>query len=164
MKKLHLVSLLILCLFSFTFVSCDKDDDEIADPAKTMLTAGEWTAETILIDNMDIALLIELFPEYEDIFNEMFDFSTWKFKFEDNGTANVMVDGEGGNTTWEFANNQQSIIFAKGTSEEFTAKINRLTDTELYLEMDKDDFPVELEGEEEGIELDIEKIEIRFKR
>lgn len=58
-----------------------------------------------------------------------------KITFNDNGTYTSDFAGDQDSGTWEFTNNEQAIILDRGVQDdELTATINRLDNSELFLE------------------------------
>ncbi|MFD2245294.1 hypothetical protein [Pontibacter ruber] len=127
MKNLRLITLLFLSFFVVTLASCD-DDDEDKDPSRTdLLTAGLWTGNSVYYQGQDVSQFLRDSAQFE-----IKDLTT---RFDKNGeyreTLGRTIVG-----TWEFANNEQDIIFDKGTNNELTVNVTRLTATEFYYEQD----------------------------
>lgn len=130
MKKLQLLALLFVALFSLTLTSCDDDDDD--EPSnRALLTAGTWTAESVAVDG-------SVFTKEQILLFTGEDISTWTVKFNDDGTGTITIFGDSGTGEWRFADNEQTIVFGSG-ADESRAKINKLTSTELFLEFTGDD-------------------------
>lgn len=144
---MHKLRLLTQLAFLFLFVglsSCDKDEDK--EPTRSeLLTGGTWSGFAVYADNQDVTQLFKEELEYDITKNTL--------KFNSDGTyadtyERVTVSG-----TWEFTNNEQSILFDKGDIDnEYTAKVSKLDGQDLYLQQD--------------ITLDDETItlEVRYKR
>jgi hypothetical protein len=134
MKNIRLITLLFLSLFAITLAGCDNDDED-KDPSKTdLLTAGLWTGNSVYVQGQDITQLLRDSSKFE-----IKDLST---RFDKNGEYRETL----GRTlvgTWEFANNEQSILFDKGTANEYTVKITKLSATEFYYEQDIQGTPFE---------------------
>ncbi|MCC9137689.1 lipocalin family protein [Pontibacter silvestris] len=153
MKKLNFIAFLLAALFTLTFTSCKDDDEDSPAPSErmTMLTAEQWTGKALVIKDeayteaLDKALLEETGRGLE----YYFDVTSWKFKFNSNGTGESSMtmfgeeDSETGN--WEFTNNEQKIKFKGEDGEEDIVTIKKLTSTELYLEFEVDYEDAELE-------------------
>jgi hypothetical protein len=131
MKLQRLLLLFLIMLFTAPLVSCSDDDDE-APSKRMLLTEREWTGSALYIGSQNIS---DRFIDEDDPQNS-FDVSKWAVKFNTDGTYSMTYDGNTVQTgMWEFANNEQEIQLDKGTPDAETAKINRLTNDELYLEM-----------------------------
>lgn len=122
--------------------SCGKDDDKDKEPTKRdLLTAGEWTGQAIYIFGNDASQLF--------IDQLGYDITKNKVKYDKAGTYVDSYERRSVNGTWEFTNDEQSLIFDKGTSDENTVRIVRLTATEFYIEQiiefeDEDPLPLEI--------------------
>ncbi|WP_299708163.1 hypothetical protein [uncultured Pontibacter sp.] len=130
MKLQKLLALFLVMVLAFSTVSCDDDDDD-AEPTRTaLLTGGQWTGTALFLGTQDISdWLID-----EDDPDNSFDVKKWKVTFNSNGTYSSTYDGSAAESgRWEFTNNEQSILFDKGTADEETARINQLTSSELYI-------------------------------
>jgi hypothetical protein len=131
MKLQKLLALFLVTVLAFSTVSCNDDDDDDAEPSRTaLLTGGQWTGTALYVGSQNITdLLID-----EDDPDNSFDVRKWTATFNSNGTYSTTYDGSASESgRWEFTNNEQSILFDKGTDDEETATINRLTSTELYI-------------------------------
>ncbi|WP_347159343.1 hypothetical protein [Pontibacter chitinilyticus] len=153
MKKLQYLAFLFMALSALTFSSCgsDDDDNDTSPSNKALLTGGTWTGKSILLDDVDYTDTLALVG---------LDVSDWNFKFNDNGTVTTTLWDSTGTGNWEFANNEQAIVFEKGTADETTATIKKLTASELNLEFTGD----ELLGDDPNDSTLIEKVEIRYTR
>lgn len=149
MKNFRLLMYLFMAVLLVPLASCDDDDDD--EPSKkAMLTAGTWTAESVKVDDNLLTKEQILLLTGEDI-------STWTVTFNNDNTGTLNVFGETSTGEWRFEDNEQTIVFGTG-SDESRAKINRLTDSELYLEFSVEDL------EDEDLENFGETFEIRFIR
>ncbi len=141
MEFRKLLPYLFALLLVTSLSSCGKDDDKDKEPTKRdLLTAQPWTGEAIYIFGQDQS---ELFKQELG-----FDIKQNEVRYDKDGTYS---DKHGRMTftgKWEFTNNEQSIIFDKGTEDEYTSRIMRLTAQEFYLEHmlefeDEDPIPLE---------------------
>lgn len=133
MKNVRLITLLLLSLFILILPSCDKDEDK--EPSKTdFLTAGVWTGNSVYVQGQDVTQFLRDSAQFE-----IKDLST---RFDKNGeyreTFGRTVVG-----TWEFINNEQSILFDKGTTNEYSVKVTKLTASDFYYEQDFQGTPFE---------------------
>lgn len=139
MKIKKLLTFLFALLLVTSMTSCDKDEDK--EPSNTdLLTANTWTGNSLWAFGNDIS----------DLFLEELGYDIKKntVKFDKAGKYVDSYERSSLNGTWEFADNDKSIIFDKGTEDEYTAKVLILTNTELRLEQTlefEDDEPVALE-------------------
>ncbi|PVY37381.1 hypothetical protein [Pontibacter virosus] len=139
MKIQKLLSFLFALLLVTSMTSCDKDKDK--EPSnRDLLTAETWTGHSFWAYGNDIS----------DMFLEQlgFDIKKNSVKFDKAGTYVDSYERSSLSGTWEFANDDKSIIFDKGTDDEYTASVLMLTDKELRLEQTLDfeeDEPVTLE-------------------
>jgi len=147
--------LLLLALFSSMLVlfSCSEDEPSGGEISGTLV--GTWTDGTATINSFTIngeeisnfletlkQLLIgfgtseeqaevfisELEGELKEEFTETFEGS---IEFKDDGTY-VATDSEGADIgTWELIDDNQSILFDKGTDDELTVRIVSLTESRL---------------------------------
>jgi hypothetical protein len=150
MKLQRVLALFFIMLLAFSVVSCDDDDDDVEPSRMELLTAGTWTGAAIYVNGSD---LTELFKNFED---DPWDIATWRLTFNRNGTYTIQgdwLDPSPFSGTWEFANNEQAILFDKNDPDAETITITRLTSSELYLDMEIED--------EDGTPMDGE---IRFRR
>lgn len=131
MKPQRLLYLFLILLFTAPLTSCGDDDDK-APSKRMLLTERQWTGKALYMGPQNITdLLID-----DDDPQNSFDVSKWAIKFNTDDTYSMTYDGRTLQTgKWEFANNEQEIQLDKGTPNAETAKINRLTNDELYLEM-----------------------------
>lgn len=120
--------------------ACGKDKD--TEPTKRdLLTAGEWNGQAIYIFGNDVSQLFLDQLEY--------DITKNRVKYDKAGTYVDSYERMSINGTWEFTADEQSLILDKGTDDENTARIIRLTATELYLEQilefeDEEPLPLEI--------------------
>ncbi|PKV75860.1 hypothetical protein [Pontibacter ramchanderi] len=119
--------------------SCDKDDDK--EPSqRDLLTSSAWKGEAIMANGRDISDIY-----YEEI---GYDIKKNTVKYDKAGTYVDSYERMSLSGTWEFANNDKSIIFDKGTEDEYTAKVLKLTNSELQLEnafeIDGDTYYIEV--------------------
>jgi hypothetical protein len=126
MKNLRLLSFLFVALVMGALTSCSKDDDDATPSAQALLTAKQWQGNKYLIDGDDMSSFIDI--------DEMF------WKFDSDGSYVVEVDGDSESGKWEFASNNQQLVLDKGTADEFTLDILKLTNTSLNLEFEEEDL------------------------
>ncbi|WP_242928418.1 hypothetical protein [Pontibacter vulgaris] len=148
MKKLQLLIYLLLFIAVVPLTSCDDDDD--AEPSRTvLLTTSQWTGNTIYVDDVD---------QTQSFRDKGMDIRTWKLKFNTDGSYTIqgdMLQPSPYTGTWEFTNNQQAILFDKNASNgSETAQINKLSSSELFLQMT-------LEDTQSGTMIEAE---VRFKK
>ena len=133
MKNFRLITLLLLTVFATTLASCDKDEDK--EPSKTdLLTAELWTGNSVYVNGRDESKFLRD--------SLQFDIRQLTTKFEKNGEYRETY----GRTllgTWELIDNEQTILFDKGTNNEYEVKITKLTATEFYYEQDIEGVPFE---------------------
>ncbi|MBD1395819.1 hypothetical protein H9Q13_01465 [Pontibacter sp. JH31] len=133
MKTQRIIPFLFAALL-LVFTSCDKDDEDKEPSRSDLLTTGLWTGSSVYIQGQDISQLLR------DSAN--FDVRQLSTRFDKNGeyreTFGRTIVG-----TWEFVNNEQEILFDKGTNQAYTVKINKLNATELYYEQEIDGLPFE---------------------
>ncbi len=135
MNKLKLLYLFVAATCMLTFASCDKDKD--AEPSQQrMLTASQWQGAEIYYNN----------DNFTAFFRDSLDFNIKElgYRFDDNGeyrqTFGRTILG-----TWEFEGADKDVIlFDKQEQFEERSTINKLTDTELYLDVNWFGPPVEL--------------------
>lgn len=125
MNKLRFLPLLLLCFFTITLTSCDKDEKDDVSPNMSLITAGTWTGSAIYIDGKNMT------NEFEE--ETGLDFGRYTSKFERDGTYADSYDGrvvvEG---IWEYGNNERIIIFEKGTTNKYEVVISKLDEDELF--------------------------------
>lgn len=124
MNKFRLLPFLFAVLFLSVFTGCDKDDDK--EPTRTaLLTSQVWQGNRAFVDDQDVTSFIDM------------DNTTMLFKTD--GTYNIVISGTPNTGTWEFTSNEQKLLLDKGTNEEFTIDILKLTATNLDVEWTEDD-------------------------
>lgn len=142
MKFQRLFSYFFALLLVASLTGCGKDDDKDTEPTKRdLLTAGEWNGQAIYISGNDASQLF--------IDQIGFDITKNKVKYDRAGTYVDSYERRSINGTWEFTSDEQSLIFDKGTDDEYTARIIRLTATEFYIEQilefeEEDPLPLEI--------------------
>lgn len=118
LSKLNVFAIAVLFLLQ---CSCKDGDDTNPKPDKasqTTLIAQTWWIDQVLINGKA---------------DETTDYSKVRFAFDTDGTYTI----SGNNLTegsWEFAGNEQKILFDKGTTNEALVPILRLTENQLTLE------------------------------
>jgi hypothetical protein len=158
MKKLNLLALLFLLLFSVSLTGC-KDDDEAASPNTALLTEKEWTGEGIYVEGANLAFLLQLAGE--DELAEQLDISSSKIKFEKDGTFTGTANGIADNGKWRFTDNEQRIVITDSDNAETTFTVKTLTSSNLDLELNLADLgmqPIEMSGRT------INTVELKFVR
>ncbi|MHC2992842.1 hypothetical protein OB13_15100 [Pontibacter sp. HJ8] len=145
MSKLRLFTFLFAALLMTSLSGCSKDDDDNEPSQRDLLTAGQWTGVSIWAYGQDISRMF--------IDETGYDIKKNLVKYDKAGTYADRYERMTLSGTWEFTDNEQSILHDKGTEDEYTSRIIKLTSTELYLEQ-----TIEFE-EEEPVTL-----EIRFSR
>lgn len=134
MKIKQLLSFLFCMVLLVSMTSCDKDDEDKEPSKNDLLTAGLWTGNSVYVQGQDITQLLRDSAD--------FDVRQLSTRFDKNGeyreTYGRTIVG-----TWEFTNNEQRILFDKGTSQAYTVEITKLNATEFYYEQDIDGFPFE---------------------
>ncbi|MFD2245295.1 hypothetical protein [Pontibacter ruber] len=140
MKNLRLLFFLFLSVLIVPLVSCDDDDDDAEPSRRELLTSGQWTAFGLYQGNQDMTPLLVAAG---------LNISDMKITFKDDGTYTATaVDGSQDSGTWEFTNNEQAILFDKGDQDnELTAVINKLDNSELFLEGEIETDNGTMEGE-----------------
>lgn len=139
MNKVRLLYFIILSILTVPLASCDDDDDD-QPSRRQLLTSSQWTAFAVYQNGQDITPLLGIAGiNVNDI----------KINFNDNSTYTLDFAGDQDSGTWEFTNNEQAIIFDRGMqNDELTATVNRLDNSELYLEGEfSTDDGTTLEGE-----------------
>lgn len=132
------LALLFIALFTFAAVGCKKDKD--TEPTRLdLLTVGEWRGDAIYI-----------YGENEtDWYLEVsgYDIKKNTVKYDRAGTYGDRYERVTINGDWEFSNNEQSILYDKGTEDEYTARIIKLSPNELQVEIlvGPEDDPLPLE-------------------
>lgn len=144
--------LLLIAVATLTFISCSEDDDgpdgEVSGTLVGTWTNGSATVNSFLINGEDISVFIDDFIQLlvdagsleedalaladlfedglEEEFTEPYEGS---ITFNEDGTYSSS-DSEGSDSgTWELSNNNQTIIFDKGTEDELEVEIVSLTDS-----------------------------------
>lgn len=138
MKFQKLLTFLFALLLVTSMTSCDKDKDK--EPTnKDILTSSIWKGESIWAYGSDISDFY-----YDEI---GYDIKKNTVKYDKAGTYVDTYERLSWNGTWEFADNDKSIIFDKGTDEEYTASVLMLTDKELRMEqtIETEDGPITME-------------------
>ncbi|MCJ8166668.1 hypothetical protein MKJ04_17615 [Pontibacter sp. E15-1] len=72
------------------------------------------------------------------------------FTFNKNGSYLFSFDGDTDNGTWEFASDEQKLVMDKGTDDEHTVDILKLTATSLNIEWQEEDLDT---GEKYKVEM-----------
>ena len=131
-KMKHLLSLALLA-GTLTIVSCEKDKEV----SKTdLLTKSSWKVEDATITSSD-PFLTALFEAFKNLIVN----SQIKFNKSDSGNTYTVTDSSGSSSgTWEFSSNETKLIFDKGTSDETTYDILKLTSSELEVKYYDEDF------------------------
>lgn len=125
MKIQKLLTFLFALLLVTSMTSCDKDKDK--EPTnRDLLTSANWTGHSVWAYGNDIS---ELFLDELG-----YDIKKNIVKFDKAGTYVDSYERRSLNGTWEFADNDKSIIFDKGTGDEYKASVLMLTDKELRME------------------------------
>ncbi|MFD2515854.1 hypothetical protein ACFSRY_18425 [Pontibacter locisalis] len=152
MRRFKHLFFLLLVITLVPMTSCDDDDDDVEPSRMDLLTAGEWSGFAIFVNGADVT---DFLASDED---EPIDVRTWKLKFNNDGTYTIRGDGVDPSPLqgeWEFTNNEQAIILeGDSPGDTQTVEINKLTSSELFLNMT-------LEDEDSGTSIDGE---IRFRR
>lgn len=168
MKKLHLITLLLVTLCTLSLTSCDDDDEENVSPNEALLTNGEWTGEGIYARPYPFLPLTNL-AEFlrtvgEDELADELDITTTTFDFEPDGTFSATRDGDTETGTWEFTDNEQRIIISGddlvltgANNEDATFTILLLSPTQFNLEVDVTEM-----GYDPSDFQDINRFEIRM--
>lgn len=125
MKVQKLLLYLFALLLVTSFSSCKKDDDK-GPSNRDLLTAGEWRGYAVFINGNEFTRELREHDEFP------FDVSRYTFRFDKAGTYLHSYDGETDNGTWEFTNNEQSLLLDKSTRMQATIKISKLTDKEFH--------------------------------
>ena len=125
MNKLRLLSFLFATLFVVTFSSCGDDEDDVKPSASAMLTAGIWQANEVFVDGID--------------FSQNVDLENTNIIFNSDGTYVFELNGDTQNGTWELTSNDQKILLDEGRSDEITADILQLTNSNLDIELTETD-------------------------
>lgn len=131
---------LLFSLLLLSFLSgCGKDED--TGPSRTdLLTAGQWRGQSVWWDGFDITRELQEDEEFP------YDVTLISILFDGRGTFLDTYDDYTSNGTWEFTDNEQSILRDRGTSYEKTIRIIKLTDTEFhYVESFADDGQADFE-------------------
>ncbi|WP_162426999.1 hypothetical protein [Pontibacter pudoricolor] len=134
MNKFQLRYFLCLLVLPFLMASCGKDDDDDdVSPNISMLTAGVWTGDAIIIEGEDIT--------DEILESDGFDWTLYTTEFEREGTYNESYVGDPQiDGIWEFQNNERIIVFDKGTDKEYYVVIAKLDDNEFFYVQDGVEF------------------------
>lgn len=150
MNKLRLLPLFVLLLCAVTFSACDKDDEETEPTRTDLLTAETWTGTAIYADGQDIS------ADFRDVLG--FDITQNTVKFDKAGTYADTYGRQTLSGKWEFANNEQAILFDKNDPDsEYTATITKLEATQLWLQQ-----PVDFEDENGNVQT--VQLELRYAR
>jgi hypothetical protein len=130
MYKNRLLTLLILALSLSALTSCDKDDEKDIEPTRTdLLSTGTWTGVAVFANGQDVTQLFKDELQYDITKNTL--------KFEKAGTYVDTYERTTVSGSWEFANNEQAILFDKGDPDnEYTANISKLDGQQLHLKQD----------------------------
>ena len=125
MRIQQLLTFLFALLLVTSMTSCDKDKDK--EPSqRDLLTSSSWKGESVWAYGSDISGLF---------LDELgYDVKKNTVKFDKAGTYVDSYERRSLNGTWEFADNDKSIIFDKGTEDEYKASVLMLTDKELRME------------------------------
>ena len=150
-KTLRNLLLLVIALATLTLVACSEDDDGPAGITGDLIgtwTGGSATINSFTINGEDLSTFLDAFiqllidagasqadadafaDEFEDELSAGFtEFFEGSITFDENGTY-TSTDSEGSDSgTWELTNNDQTILFDKGTEDELEVEIVSLTDT-----------------------------------
>ncbi len=139
MRELRKLNYLLAALFVLVMMGCGDDDDD--EPSRrALLTAGTWQANRVFVDGNDVSNAIDL--------------NQTNIRFNTDGTYTWVFDGDPIQGEWEFADNEQKIVFDEGTNAEETVNILELSATVLNLEIEEVDPAT-------GVN---HKIEIRHRR
>lgn len=129
MKTLKVISGLLLVFFisnSLFFTSCSKDDDEDKEKTKTeLITSSKWVATSFVMTSTDTTMDATSDPEFY-----------FKILLKDDGTYTIEENFETPSTDsgkWEFNSGETSVLFDKGTDDEITFTIVKLTEDELEI-------------------------------
>jgi len=161
MKKLNLIALLLMTLFTMSLTSCGDDNkEEDVSPNTALLTAATWSGDAIYIGQFPAALIIEKYaPDMADELGALLDISDWKWKFERNGTFTATMDGTTETGKWVFADNEKTLILTADDGEVQNFAVNSLTETALNLEASVTDLGYDPEDV-----MGIDSFELRFKK
>lgn len=125
MIRTKFLSLLFSFLFITSLVSCSKEDEEVISPNVSLLTNGAWTGSAVFSGNQDVTQNLQ-----------NFNITKYTAKFDRDGTYVETYEGQPlteGN--WEYMNDERVILFDKGTDDEYSVVISKLTSNELnYLQ------------------------------
>lgn len=109
-----------------TLVSCDKDDDgDNVSPNVALLTAGEWQGSAVYRNGEDNT------SEFEEL--NHIDWNNHSAIFKRDGSYaqyyedNALIEG-----MWAFENDEQVIVFDKGTDDEYSIIISKLDEDEFF--------------------------------
>lgn len=125
MRIQKLLTFLFALLLVTSMTSCDKDKDK--EPSqRDLLTSSTWKGESLWAFGRDIS----------DLYNDEIGYDIKKntVKYDKAGTYVDSYERLSLNGTWEFADNEKTIIFDKGTEDEYKASVLMLTDKELRME------------------------------
>ena len=124
MNKFRLLSLFVALTFMATFTSCGDDDDDATPSEEALLTADTWFGDAVYINGMDFT------EEFSESFGDIRDSN---YKFNADGTYEETFDGDTYSGEWEFSSDKRNIIFDIDSPDSYTLKVEKLTETELYL-------------------------------
>ncbi len=151
-KTLKNLLLLVVAVATLTLVACSEDDDDgpagVTGDLIGTWTGGSATVNSFTINGEDISTFIDAFvqllieagasqaeadafaAEFEDELSAGFtEFFEGSITFNEDGTYNSTDAGVTDDGTWELANNDQTIVFDKGTVDELEVQIVSLTDS-----------------------------------
>lgn len=172
MKKLHLITLLLVTLCTFSLTSCKDDDEDNVSPNTALLTSEAWTGDGIYIRPTSFLppanLTSVLRTLGEDELADELDITTTTFEFERDGTFRATRDGDTQSGTWRFMDNEQKIVITGddivltgNDTDEATFDINLLNETQFNLEISVSELGYDL-SDYQGI--DVDRFELRLVR
>ena len=125
MNKLRLLPYLFAVFITVGFSSCGDDDDDATPSEVVLLTSDTWNGQSIYYTNMDVT----------DEFTELvgIDIRDTDITFNADGTYSESYGTDSYDGDWEYTSDRKTIIFDKGTDEEFRAKVSKLDEDTLYL-------------------------------
>jgi hypothetical protein len=139
MKLQKLIPYLFALLLVTSLSGCDKDDKDKVPSKRDLLTAGEWNGQAIYVYGNNES---QLFKDEID-----YDIMKRKVKYDKAGTYVDRYERRSLSGTWEFTSDEQSLIFDKGTADEYTARVTSLTAKEFHIEeiieTEEGSFPLE---------------------
>jgi hypothetical protein len=121
MKKLFRYSVLTIMVLAVIALSgCEKNDTDNGTDKYALLTANIWNFDKLSTrsTNSDIHLLVDLTATL---------FTDATLKFNANGHYTLTIMGIAGNGTWELNNDETKLILDKGTENEATHNLAKLT-------------------------------------